>query len=100
MSDLGKRVEAVMEASTYCLSWCHPSKDLELTHEEFDDLLMEKSAVNHLLRRQTSTTLTLWGVNIVAVRYPRRSVLRTKYLHAINPTPWIDELARRMERYA
>jgi len=101
MSDPLSRVEAVMEAMTYCDCWNYPFKTLELTHKEFRELLMEKNdmrnAMGPLVR--SSTYIRVWGVDVRAESYPKRSVIRARYLQIINPSPWIDQLAEDMEKY-
>jgi hypothetical protein len=101
MSETPSKVEAVMEAMNYCVCWNHPFKDLELTFKEFWDLLLEKNDawLSTAPLARSSTYIRLWGVDIRAEEFPRRSMMRTKYLELVNPSPWIDQLAQDMEQY-
>lgn len=95
------KVEAIMEAMNYCVCWNYPATDLELSESEYNDLLTEKHefwyAAGPLAR--SSTYVRIWGVDVKAEKYPRKSMMRTKYLQFINPLPWIYQLAEDMEKY-
>ena len=104
MTETISKLLAVLEAMNYCCCWNHPYKDLELTFKEFNDLLIEKNdawiSASHLAAlTRSSTYIRAWGVDIRAEEFPRHSVIRTRYLQLINPSPWIDQLAEDMEKY-
>ena len=96
------RVEAVAEAMTWCLTWGYDDLTLELNRDEFIDLLTEKNdfwqTVAPLAR--SSTYVKLFGVDVRQEEFPRKSMIRTRYLQLTNAATWIEWLAQEMEQYA
>jgi len=93
------RIEALGEAIVYCTCYGYPDDVLELTPEEFLELLSKENSywMNVIPAARSSTYIEVFGVDIRAEKYPRRSMLRTQYLRSIEPVPWIRDLLDSIE---
>ncbi len=103
------RKEAVCEAVTWCNAWGYGIQTLELDASELIDLLTERTNNNlHYISASGSPPAIqgmgtgcyqLFGVNIQYAGFPKRSMIRTRYLQLINTATWIEWLADEMECY-
>jgi len=93
------RVNAVLDAMAYCVSWNYPHQILELTQDEMTALFKEEHPAWGALSVRSSTYIRIWGVDVKQEKYPRQSHIRSKYLDLIDPVPWIRILLEKIEGY-
>ncbi len=93
-------IEAILHATTWCLTWGHEIESLELNYGELVDLFTERVGSGMPpMSTEIVGQYKLFGVTIEHKEFPRKSMIRTRYLQLINSPVWIERLAQDMEQY-
>ena len=87
----------VGEAVLYCDIHGYDSKYMEVTRNQFYALLVDDTTDAPRPHLVSTDEMQIFGVTIMARKYPRWNTMRTRYLMAIQDPAWIQSLLWSME---